>query len=172
MEAHMLSLENCFSFSFSAFTKWKWSLSVMSDSLWPMDCSPSSSSIHGILQARILEWVAISFSRGTSWLRDRTQVSCIAGRCFNLWTTREYSACKLNKQGDNIPRWCTPFPIWNQSVVSRPVLTVAVMNLLFIQICQEAGQMVWYSHLFQNFPQFIVIQTVKGFGIVIKPWYL
>ena len=42
------------------------------------------------------------------------------------------------------------------------------MNLLFIQICQEAGQMVWYSHLFQNFPQFIVIQTVKGFGIVNK----
>ena len=38
--------------------------------------------------------------------------------------------------------------------------------LLCIQISQEAGQMVWYSHLFQNFPQFIVIHTVKGFGIV------
>ena len=37
--------------------KWKWSRSVVSDSLWPMDCSPPSSSIHGILQARILEWV-------------------------------------------------------------------------------------------------------------------
>ena len=44
-----------------------------------MDCSPPGSSNHGILQARILEWVAISFSRGSSWLRDRTQVSCIAG---------------------------------------------------------------------------------------------
>ena len=42
------------------------------------------------------------------------------------------------------------------------------MNLLFIQISQEAGQVVWYSHLFQNFPQFIVIHTVKGFGIVNK----
>ena len=42
------------------------------------------------------------------------------------------------------------------------------MNLLFIQICQEAGQMVWYSHLFQNFPQFIVIHTVKGIGVVNK----
>ena len=41
--------------------KWKWSCSVMSDSLQPMDCSPQSSSVHGILQARILEWVAISF---------------------------------------------------------------------------------------------------------------
>ena len=42
------------------------------------------------------------------------------------------------------------------------------MNLLFIQISQEAGQVVWYSYLFQNFPQFIVIHTVKGFGIVNK----
>ena len=40
--------------------------------------------------------------------------------------------------------------------------------LTCIQVSQEAGQVVWYSHLFQNFPQFIVIQTVKGFGIVNK----
>ena len=40
--------------------------------------------------------------------------------------------------------------------------------LTWIQISQEAGQMVWYSHLFQNFPQFIVIHTVKGFAIVSK----
>ena len=50
----------------------------------PVDCSPSSSSIHGILQARILEWVAIPFSKGPSQPRDRTQVSRIAGRRFNL----------------------------------------------------------------------------------------
>ena len=50
----------------------------------PVDCSPPGSSVRGILQARILEWVAISFSRGSSRLRDRTQVSCIVGRCFNL----------------------------------------------------------------------------------------
>ena len=61
----------------------------MSDSMWPMDCSPPSSFIHGFLQSRILEWVAISFSRGSSWPRDQTQVSHIAGRHFNLCTTRE-----------------------------------------------------------------------------------
>ena len=55
----------------------------------PMDCSPPGSSAHGILQARILEWVAISFSRGSSRPMDRTQVSRIAGRRFNLWATRE-----------------------------------------------------------------------------------
>ena len=55
----------------------------------PVDCSPPGSSIHGTLQARTREWVAISFSRGSFWPRDRTQVPCIAGRCFNLWATRE-----------------------------------------------------------------------------------
>ena len=55
----------------------------------PVDCSPPGSSVHGILQARVLEWAAISFSRGSSWSRDRTRVSGIAGRCFNLWATRE-----------------------------------------------------------------------------------
>ena len=47
------------------------------------------SSVHGIFQARILEWVAIPFSRGSSQFRDRTQVSCIAGRVFTIWATRE-----------------------------------------------------------------------------------
>ena len=50
----------------------------------PMDCRLPGSSLHGILQARILEWVAISFSRGSSWLRDRTRVSELQVRCFNL----------------------------------------------------------------------------------------
>ena len=61
----------------------------------PMNCSPPGSSIHGTVQARILEWVAISFSRGSSWPRDRTLVSRIGGRCFNLWATREAIQCKL-----------------------------------------------------------------------------
>ena len=47
-----------------------------------MDCSLPGSSVHGILQARVLEWVAISFSRGSSQPRDQTRVSCIASRCF------------------------------------------------------------------------------------------
>ena len=55
----------------------------------PMDCNPPGSSVHEIFQARILEWVAVSFSRGSSRPRDRTQVSHIAGRRFNLCTTRE-----------------------------------------------------------------------------------
>ena len=76
-----------------------------------------------------------------------------------------YSAYKLNKQGNNIQPWRTPFPIWNQSVFWCPVLTCF---LTCIQISQEVCQVVWYSHLLKNFPQFIVIHTVKGFGIVNK----
>ena len=54
-----------------------------------MDCSLSGSSVHGIFQARVLEWIAISFSRGSSWPRNWTQVSRIAGRHFTIWATRE-----------------------------------------------------------------------------------
>ena len=50
----------------------------------PMDCRLPSSSVHGILQARILEWVAISFSRGSFRPRDQTRVSHIVGRRFTL----------------------------------------------------------------------------------------
>ena len=50
----------------------------------PVDCSPPGSSVHEIFQTRILEWVATSFSRGSSGPRDRTQVSCIGGRLFTI----------------------------------------------------------------------------------------
>jgi len=55
----------------------------------PMHCSPPGSSVHGFSQARILEWVAISFSRGSSWPRDQTWVPCTTGRFFTDWATRE-----------------------------------------------------------------------------------
>ena len=79
----------------------------------PMDCNPPGSSVHGILQARILEWVAIFFSRGFSQPRVfepwvRTWVSYIAGRFFTIWATRKapgkmylclkYSSCCMRAQ--------------------------------------------------------------------------
>ena len=70
--------------------KIKWSRSVVSDSLGPYGPHGGpGSSIHGIFQARILEWGAISFSRRFSWPRDWTRVSHIVGRCFTAWATRE-----------------------------------------------------------------------------------
>ena len=74
-----------------------------------------------------------------------------------------YSACKLKKQGGHIQPWRTPFPIWNQSVVPCLVLTVASWpTYRFLK-----RQVRWSGiPISQNFPPFIVIHTVKGFGIV------
>ena len=89
----------------------------------PMDHSPPGSSVHGILQARRLEWVAIPFSRGSSWPRDRTQVSCITGRFFIVWATweamkenfqtkmRQTSGCNLKKTSQ----------FWDRLICSRSV---------------------------------------------------
>ena len=63
-----------------------------------MDYSLPGSPVHGISQARILEWVAISFSRGSSWPRDQIQVSCIAGRFFTIWATREAQGSQTKKK--------------------------------------------------------------------------
>ena len=66
----------------------------------PMDCSLPGSSVRGIFQARVLEWVAISFSRGSSWPRDRTWVSCIAHRRFTIRATGKpsnYQCCHKQK---------------------------------------------------------------------------
>ena len=83
--------------------------SVMSDSVSPWTlCSPPDSSIHGIFQARVLKWVAISFSRGSSWPRDQTQVSRRAGRCFTVWATREPMFGKTEskrRRGKQRMRW-------------------------------------------------------------------
>ena len=60
----------------------------------PMNCSPPGSSIHGILQARTLKWIAIPFFKGSSWPRDQTWVFCIAGRFFSVWATKEAPASR------------------------------------------------------------------------------
>ena len=74
-----------------------------------------------------------------------------------------YSAYKLNKQGDNMQPWCTPFPTWNQSVVPCPVLAVASWpTYRFLR-----RQLRWSGiPISLNFPQFVVIHTVKGFSVV------
>ena len=76
-----------------------------------------------------------------------------------------YSAYRLNKQGDNVQPWCTPFPIWNESVVPCPVLTVASWQAYrFLR-----RQVRWSSiRISLRIFQFVVIHTVKGFGIVNK----
>ena len=64
----------------------------------PMDCSLPGSSVHGILQARILEWVAFPISRGSSRPKDRTQVFCVTGRFFTMRATKEADVIPNNKK--------------------------------------------------------------------------
>ena len=73
-----------------------------------MDCSPPGSTVHGILQARILEWVAISSFKGSSWPRDQTWVSRIAGRLFTVWATKEALSPLCSIAGWQGPKEVTP----------------------------------------------------------------
>ena len=69
--------------------RWKWKSLCCVLTL----CDPMDYTVHGILQARILEWVTIPFSRGSSQPRNWTKASCIAGRFFTSWATRENIPC-------------------------------------------------------------------------------
>ena len=92
----------------------------------PVDCSLPGSSVHGILQARILEWVAISFSRGSSWLRDQTQVSRIAGRCLTLWTTREAPTSDSGVKNSPVVQGARVWPLVWEDPQSREWLPTPV----------------------------------------------
>ena len=77
-----------------------------------------------------------------------------------------YSAYKLYKQGDNIQPWCTPFPIWNPTVVPRLLVTVACWLAYGFLRRQVRWSGIPIS--FRFFPQFVVIHIVQGFGVVNK----
>ena len=86
------------------------SCSVMSDALWQHDCSLPGCPVHGILQARIPDCVAIPFSRASSWSRDWTQDSCIASGFFTDWATREVLSVGNNLIPTHIKcPWYVPF---------------------------------------------------------------
>ena len=73
---------------------------------WPTLCNPMDYIVHGILQARILEWVSVPFSRGSSQARDRTQVSCTAGKFFTSWATRKWSCSAMS---DSTTSWTVAY---------------------------------------------------------------
>ena len=89
----------------------------------PMDCSLPGFSVHGILQTRILKWVGIPFSRGSSWLRVRTWVSCPAGRfSFRVFLSRP---CRW-------PSWCPQLSYRHPSCL--PLRKTQLLDAAFYQI--------------------------------------
>ena len=96
----------------------------------PMDCSPPGFFVRGILQARILEWVAIPFSRGSSWPRDQTRVSHIAGRFFTNWTTICMNVFFYIFKKKSVPLYLVSAKLF--SVVNNPHILLALQNKKFI----------------------------------------
>ena len=103
--------------------------SVVSNSLPPHDSSPAGFSVHGIFLARMLGWVAVSFTRGSSRPRDGPWVSCITGRFFTIWATgkplnvqaegqlEEQLTSLWHPQGHTLYLICFAFPIKSTSLI-------------------------------------------------------
>ena len=139
----------------------------MSDSCDPINCSLLGSSVHGILQARMPEWAAISFSRGTSQPRNWTQVSHTEGRCITDWTTQEAplalrSFPKIDIFHSNQPQSCPPQassqPKWAEMI---PYLFLSTMSIMlfsnqggFLRVCilfsQDSRQTSWENPSFPS----------------------
>ena len=120
-----------------------------------MDCSPSGSSVHEILQARILKCVAISFSRGSSQPSDWTKVSITAGRVFTIWDTREVHEYKVKVVYDqehhtqvtgSVPKW--PVWIFSPNLLSSGDISVDILEEFYfsaanLSVCCEIKQL-WF----------------------------
>ena len=140
-----------------------------------MDCNPPDSSVHGILQGRILEWVPISFFRGSSQPRYRTQVSHIAGRLFNIWATREalaYGNPRMHPftAGLKVTRTVSEVAFWCGRGKQEPWLLLLVwlickllpLFLLFFSLS-------WLVYLLKE--DFYVGEEVQGFIRARVPFY-
>ena len=138
-----------------------------------MDCSPSGSSVHGILQARTLEWVPIPFSRGSSRPRDQTQISCTAGRFlfffFTIWALSKVLSIKT----------CVASVIWDLC----PLRSLQNLTLLLIpgsQLGELAAHPQTTKGLFSNFllqwtwfpfrKPSVIKNIWKGKKAVYSPW--
>ena len=124
-----------------------------------MDCSPPGSSVHGIFQARILEWVAISFSRGSSGPRGQTQVSRIAGRLFTVWATREESFFLC------LNGLLTNFHLQKRGGSTE---TISLMLLLLKCVVSTEGCQLWGSSLWRPVLANWALRQAQVWGL---PWW-
>ena len=120
-----------------------------------MDYSLPGSSVLGILQARILEWVAISFSRGSFWPRDQSQVSCIAGRCFTVWAAT--TAAAAAKWLQSCPTLCKPIDGSPRGSLISGIL--------------QARTLEWVAISFSNAWKWkIKVKTLSCVWLLVIPW--
>ena len=139
-----------------------------------MHCSLPGSSVRGIYQARILEWVAVPFSRRSSQPRNQTRVSFIAGGFFTSWATREaldftiwtFVSKVMSLLFNTLSRFVIAFLPRSNHLLNYKFMAVVticpepvscsnqVSNCCFLTgmwVSQETGKIVWYSHVFKSF---------------------
>ena len=135
-----------------------------------MGYSLPGSSIHGIFQARILEWVAISFSRRSSQPWDRTWVSCIVGRHFTVWATKEALSLLLNISYVHLPlnlvSLCSDHNYCSHGLSQKPVTSV------FVSLNHQAGYIErgFISHK-QFWPCYIAYNYLRDLVLIIPTTY-
>ena len=123
-------------------SQWCWfSRSVMSDSVQPYG---QGSSVHGVFQARILEWVVFSFSSGTSWPRDQTQVSCIAGNLLHCrqilyWLSHHYHSNNRTNR-DSVLR-SKDITLPTKSIIVKAMIFPVVMHGCESWTIKKAGML-------------------------------
>ena len=124
-------------------------MSIVSDSSWPLDCSPPGSSVHGIILARTVEWVAIPFSKGSSQPRDQTLISCGFALAGGFFTTEpcEKPVCisripNMLINTHDINTYLSDMEIWDFSVVmftglkvSSHLLTISFLFSSYFKVC-------------------------------------
>ena len=120
---------------------------VMSNSCDPMDCSLPGSSVHRILQARILEWVAISFSRGSSQPRNWMQVSSIAGRFFTNW----HGKPKKGWSGESVIKHLLAYHSVNISVCIKIYAHIYTQIVMCINTCSFIHCMCVYMYMWYTY---------------------
>ena len=133
----------------------------------PMDCWPPGCTVHGILQARIVEWIAIPFSRGSSWPRDQTWVSCVAGRFFTVWATREtgvYMCVKTTVWGNSkmiveITQLLTGHSMWRDKQEWKPGWSADIMSA-------SRGERVPDFQIWRECPHWVIAQSSPTWGKV------
>ena len=133
----------------------------------PMDCSPKGSSVHRILQATILEWVDMPSSRGSSWPRDRTQVSSMADRLFTIWATREaHAAAAAAKSLQSCPTLCDPTDSSSPGSAVPGILQARTLECVAIDFSGEAHIPHYLSYCWWAFELF----PVWGLLLIVPLW--
>ena len=126
----------------------------------PTNCSLPGFSVHGILQARILEWIAIPFSRGSSWPRDRSLVSCIAGRFFTVWATGKSLSILIKNQ--------LAVNVWAYFCTLSSVLFICISVLLPVPCCFDYCSFVVNYQLRSTLSNFGLFS--RWFSLFWAPW--